>query len=97
MLKENCINLHSNPFISKIHIYSGSNRLSIEETKYENPVSIVKVLQDIKDYLNNIVNDSESDSIKVHIYTLSGYQIYFQRFLKYNGQWCTLDEIFKSV
>ena len=93
--KENCINLHNGKFIARIKFYKGSDRIDLIEQRFDRKTSIAEVFKWCKESM--VDNVYLPDSIKISIFTLSGYRIYKERLVKFENRWLTLNELFSVV
>ena len=98
-MKENCVNLHSGRFIIRIKIYNGSTRVELMEKVYGSQANsdIASVFKWIKKYIKTQDENKEIDSVKVTVFTFSGHIVFKERFIKYNKEWITLNELYKIL
>ena len=98
-MKENCINLHSGRFITRMKIYNGSTSIELTEKVFDSKTKsdIASVFKWIKKYIKTQDENKEIDSVKVTVFTFSGHIVFKERFIKYNKEWITLNELYKIL
>lgn len=100
-VKENCINLHSSKFITRIKIYSGSTRVEMTEKVFvpdnKKKSDITSVFKWVKKYIRLQDENKDIDSAKVTVFTFSGHIIFKERFIKHGDDWVTLNELYKIL
>lgn len=94
-IKENCINLHSGKFITRIKLYNGSTRVELTEKVFKS--DIVSIFKWIKEYIKTQSENKDIDGVKVSVFTFSGHIIFKERFIKHDNEWITLNELYKIL